>query len=92
MLRLKVFKVLLVSLVVWRLLVLGQFRIVLLFCTIGLSFAAFAFLGGQDLPFLTDYLGNLGEGKILSLQRLSHLCYELVDFTVHQDKTHDLRR
>jgi hypothetical protein len=28
----------------------------------------------------------------LSLQRLSHLCYELVDFTVHQDKTHDLRR
>jgi hypothetical protein len=67
MLRLEVFEILLISLVIWRLFVLSQLRIVLLFGTIGLSFATFAFLGGQYLPFFADHLGDLGEGKILSL-------------------------
>jgi len=67
-LRLEIFEILLVRLEMRRLLVLSQLCIVLLFGTIGLSFTTFAFLGRQDLPFLTDYLGNLGEGKILSLE------------------------
>jgi hypothetical protein len=67
-LRLEIFEILLVRLEMGRLFVLSQLCIVLLFGTIGLSFTTFAFLGRQDLPFLADYLGNLGEGKVLSLE------------------------
>jgi hypothetical protein len=67
MLRFEVFEVFLIGFVVWCFLVLSQLRIILLFRSIGLAFAVFAFLSGQHLPFLANHLGNLGEGKILPL-------------------------
>jgi hypothetical protein len=62
MLSFKVFQVLLICLVLRSLLVFSQPRIVLLFCTIGLTFTSLAFIRWQDLPSLTNDLSNLSEG------------------------------
>lgn len=74
MLRLEVFQIFLVSFVLRRFLIISQFRVVLFFSGIGLSFAGFPLFCRQDLPSFTDDLGDLSEGQLLALQKLSDLC------------------
>jgi hypothetical protein len=60
--RLEFFEILLIGVVLWRLLVLGQLGIVFLFGGIGLAFAGVASVGWQDLPALPDNFCNFREG------------------------------
>jgi hypothetical protein len=66
MLCLEVLEILLVSLVIWRLLILSQFCIIFLFRKIGLSLASFALVGRQNLPSFPNYLCDLGKGVLLA--------------------------
>jgi hypothetical protein len=62
MLCLEVFQISLVGVILCSLFVLSQFRIVPLFCAVGLSFASLALFGREDLPSFPNYLGNFREG------------------------------
>jgi len=70
----EILKVLLVGVVLGCFFVISQFRIVLLLRTIGLPFAGFTLFGREHLPSLSNYLGDLSERKLLTLQNLSNLC------------------
>jgi hypothetical protein len=74
MLCFKVFEVFLIGRKLRRLLVLSQFRVILLLCSVGLPLAAFPFVCWQHLPFLTNHLCNLGERKVLALEGFPHFC------------------
>lgn len=66
-------QILLIGFKLGRLLIFGQFCIVLFFGTVGLSFTALAFFCGQDLPSLPNDLGNFCEGQVLPFQGFPHL-------------------
>jgi hypothetical protein len=75
----EVLQIVLVSLVLWRFLVLSQPRIIFLFCAVGLTFALFTLFGGHDLPSLPHHLGDFSETKILPLETLSYTYERLAD-------------
>jgi hypothetical protein len=75
----EVLQIVLISLILRRLLVLSQPRVILLFCAVGLTFALFTLFGGHDLPSLAHHLGDFSETKILPLETLSHTYERLAD-------------
>jgi hypothetical protein len=87
----EVLQIVLISLILRRLLVLSQPRIILLFCTIGLTFALFTLFGGHDLPSLAHHLGDFSETKILPLETLSHTYERLADVAKRGIGTDGLR-
>lgn len=74
MLGFEVLQVLRVFFISSRLLVFGQFVIIFFLCCLSLAFVWLLFSLSQALPILPNKLCNLGEGKVLALEIISHFC------------------
>lgn len=74
MLSLEVLKICEVLLVLGRLLVLGQVRIVLLLCRLSLCLVRLLFCRGQGLPVLANQFGDLGKCQVAVFEVVSRFC------------------
>jgi hypothetical protein len=71
---LEVDEVVLVLQVLLRLLILSQLSIVVVLHRLASAFVRRLLVGCEDLPSLTDCLGDFCEAKILALEMLSDFC------------------
>jgi hypothetical protein len=71
---LEVDEVVLVLQVLLRLLILSQLSIVVVLHRLASTFVRRLLVGCEDLPSLTDCLGDFSEAKILALEMLSDFC------------------
>lgn len=79
-------KILRISAIFGRLLILGEVAVISFLGGIRLALIRLLFRWIQVLPILADQLSNLGKGQALALQILSHLCSEGKHGSLHYDK------